>query len=279
MPDMKKLLPFLILATALASAQASGPTHEKPATPPLTVEQILNKYIAAIGGDEKLLRVKTIVAKGTIQTPYELETFARYRKAPYLFATIEEHKKGAKTGRGYDGQTFWTLSPEDARGGKITFFGGRDLRDASILAEFHIHPYTAAELRGTQRVKDRTAYVVRLYQKDRRVGVYFFDVETFLLLRADTEPSAGFVVRDPEPMSLGSGTPLPSFDWITSTYYSDWREVDGLKVPFEITTKKTTTKILSYGINTEIDEKAFAPLPESLKFNTIKKPAEQSQPR
>ena len=94
-----------------------------------------------------------------------------------------------------------------------------------------------------------------------------------MLLRIDSETRTQLVVLPPGQETL-AGAPFdyePHDRTVVSTYYSDWRDVDGVKVPFEIRGKTSITRILNYQINADIDDSVFTPPPDSLKLPTTKK--------
>jgi hypothetical protein len=269
---MKKLALFVMLAGAIAAAQAPETKQEKPASPALTAEQIFDKYVDAIGGRERIARVKTIREKRTTQTGKNVTSSVRRHKAPDKYVDITEESNGAKTGEGSDGRTLWMLPPK-LQGWRPAGFTEGSPPDTTIASQFRLHSYTKARLRGIKKVNDRQAYVVELSQGDGDRWTYYLDADTFLLLRMDSETRPQRIVFEPE-----SGSPNKAnlaelaARWDTFTYYySDWRDVGGLKVPFGIKSKKDVVKILDYQIDSEIDDSVFAPLPGSLVIPLPKK--------
>lgn len=270
---MKKLTLFVMLAGALAAAQTPGATPDKPAVPALTAERVFEKYVDAIGGRERIAKIRTIVEKSTSRSGRDTMTSATYFKAPRKYASTREDRKGVKTGIGFDDQTAWLLWPEKYRGHGI-WFTDWPPPDTSIPAYFHIHAYKNAKLLGVKKVNHRRAYVVELSQEETAQGAYhwtyYLDIDTFLLLRLD-------VGKRPEPQLLVSAienrdlaaiavAALAAHSHDVTYYYSDWRSVAGLQVPFEIKAKLpftsiegSVTKILDTQIDANLDDSAFLP--------------------
>ena len=88
-----------------------GPAPKGP-----TADQILDKYIQAIGGAGRLAGLTSFVARGTQQAyadteKHPMEIFA---KAPNQLTTIVHTANGDSTVT-YDGSTGWTAAPATDR--------------------------------------------------------------------------------------------------------------------------------------------------------------------
>jgi hypothetical protein len=261
----KKFLPLLIVLCHIAGAQASGPKEDKAHVPELTVDQLLEKYIAAIGGSQRISQIKTIVERETVLRRKESQTYLIYRKAPDRFARFEENADGSRGTSGFDGQTYWLSSPSPEQRKEGMYVPQKVAPRELMEAAFEIHPYEKSKLRGLTRVNDRTAYVVELKRPNGARFTYYLDTETFLLLRLDWKYSEDLVflrLARREPTILPTITAHRSF----SRYYSDWRAVDGVKVPFEIRENEATRKVIGFQINADIDDSVFAPPPDSIKY-------------
>lgn len=268
---MKKLLSLFLLMSQFAVTQTPG-ARDGRAAPALTAEEILEKYVAAIGGRERISKVKTIVEKASIQSRKDVSTYVLYRKAPDKFKRVNENSKHAKTGGGFDGQTHWMLPAEGDWGGRVFLLGNQPFPYGSIASKFLIRPYKEARLRGTKKVNDKQAYVVELRQEGGDRWTYYLDVDTSLVLRIDSEtrPTLLIVVPGSKGAEFPS-SPLADTRMTSTSYYSDWREVDGVKLPFEIKQKEGVTKILDCQIDADIDDSVFAPLPGSTIIQAPKK--------
>lgn len=278
---MKKLLPFLMLAAAVAGAQTppeAKPDNQPPA--PLTVDQILENYVNARGGIENIRRIRSVIEKVTSKSGKKSETFTTFRKAPDKYANLVDTAKGAKKDSGCDGRTYWMMPPDEISQGRVVFDEGRLLKHMQTVGEFRILPiYKKAKLRGTKKVDDRLAYVVEFELEDSDRRTYYIDVQTFLLLRSDSaaKPYLAIEPRDsviqlsgttaiPASVLGGSGV-LETSGPKSTLYYSDWRDVDGVKVAFEVRGDDGVTKTLNLTFNADIDDRVFAPPPDSIQVS------------
>jgi hypothetical protein len=100
-------------------------------------------------------------------------------------------------------------------------------------------PKIKIDFRGTKKVGDKTAFVVRLRDPRSTVDdIYYFDVQTYLLLRSET-------------------TGLHRVEVL----YSDYRDVNGLKIPFMIIRRseysQSVTTVREAEINGPIEDARF----------------------
>ncbi len=273
---------FALLVGVPAATQGPGP---KPAPPPPTAEDILAKYLDAIGG-ARLPRVKSIVKKSETKGTNGRSSSVMYRSAPdrYTHTTAFE-STGLKYASGFDGKTLWYLPPKPLEDWQYLSFAVL-LEETPIATEFRIRPYKKAKLRENKKVGDREALVVELVQEAAEHMTYYIDSTTFLLLRTD------WSARYKMPIGHVSGKALPvpgplekdirgQYLRTSTTYYSDWRDVNGVKLPFEIRSTgdfhgtsehgstfrrgETVTTVLEYQVDVPVDEGVFMPPPKSVK--------------
>src|SRR6266568_7677001 len=91
-----------------------------------TVDQILEKYIEAIGGQSALQKSTTRVMKGSAQltSTGEMGTIEIYKKAPDKELYLVNIPSNGPTSRAYDGKAGWYLfdpdeGPKDAPAGDL----------------------------------------------------------------------------------------------------------------------------------------------------------------
>ena len=203
-------------ATPGAQPQAS-PTPRPTPTP---AEEIINKYITAIGGQANVDKVKSRTSKLTASngpgTPIILDVYQAPPNKFYMHTTLAQ----GEFERGFDGQVGWEKSPRGVRrldpievwrmGNSINLWGNLNFKQ-----------YTRLRTQGRDKVGDRDAYVILASRSDTDVERLYFDVETGLLLRRVTylRTMVGII---PE-----------QFD------FEDYRDVDGVKLPFTIRVSST----------------------------------------
>lgn len=215
-----------------------------------TADQILDKYLQALGGAQRLNGLTSFVAKGTytgFDTDERKVPIEIYAKAPAQRMTIA-HAQAGDNVRTFDGRSGWAatnngllpllaLTEGDLDGAKfdanLCFPGGikQDLSD--WRSGF---PSTSIDDREVEVVQGNTAgkTAIKLY----------FDRESGLLVRQVR-------YRD---TAVG---PIP-----TQIDYSDYRDVSGVKMPFRWTITwtdgRSTTEVGEVQTNVPIDASKFA---------------------
>jgi hypothetical protein len=180
------------------SVAVLGPGGEaKPPALP-TADQILAKYVQALGGEQALRKVSSIVIAGTRQnyTPpgqavppaFPIE---QYSKAPNLSVVIGR-PANAVTGNGFDGTTAWT---QDAQGHTTQLAGNaanRARRDADFYPALNMkQEYQRLTVQGVEKIGDRESYVLVAVPQGESPERFYFDTQSGVLLRHQTiSPSA-----------------------------------------------------------------------------------------
>lgn len=172
----------------IISAEEPRPTTSYP-----TVDQILAKYVEALGGEQALRAVtsRVITATGDLPTtplnePRAAARIEHYQKAPNLDLVVT-HLPGGAISTGFDGQAAWLQDGQ----GAVTQFTGAELVRARRYADFHQslnlkQAYTRFVVGGIEQVNNRDAYVVIGLPRGDSPERLYFDVQTGLLLRRQT---------------------------------------------------------------------------------------------
>ena len=182
-----------------------------------TVDQIIDKYVQAIGGEQTIRRFTTTVIKGTLTLEGKPGTFEVYAKVPNKFVMTRQLSENSswKITDGFDGSVGWQSTPQ--AGVRLT--NGQELgvfaRSADFYAPLSLKKlYPKMTLRGQQPVGNRPSYLVEADPGDGSLRRMYFDSDTGLLVRNDLE------------YDTQQGRRV--FSW----YFEDYRDVDGIKVPF-----------------------------------------------
>jgi photosynthetic reaction center cytochrome c subunit len=218
------------------------------ATGAQSADQILDKYIQALGGAQKLASITSLAEKGT-SAGYGPESDKRaveiYAKAPGQRTTIIHTLNGDSTTT-VDGQSGWVAAP--LRPVPVLALAGTNLDGAKFEAEMSF-PGRIKQILGKWRVGlpdtigDRDVQVVQGTGAGGAIVTLYFDAETGLLTRM-VRYAGSVVGRVP-----------------TQIDYSDYRDVSGVKMPF-----KWVVTWLDGKENFELNElKANAPI-EAAKF-------------
>jgi zinc protease len=247
----------LLIAAFSLPAFAQKPDSSKPvdpkpaATPKLPqAKDVVEKYVKAIGGREPLKKQKSRYQAATVElSPMGIkgtvETFARSDDRLLVKTTLGGLGEILV---GFDGQKAWTVNP--IQGNRVQ--EGKELlqtkRTAMFAREISFDRlYNAMRVRGIESVGDRQAIVVVASSDGLPDDVLFFDKETGLMLRSD------------------SITVTPEGEQAITTFFEDYREVEGTKSPFKIRAKTP-----AFEINTVITEIKYNVPIEDTKFTQPK---------
>jgi photosynthetic reaction center cytochrome c subunit len=196
--------------------QPSGAATQKDAPLP-SIEQVLERYVQAVGGRQAVEKVTSRVSKGSrvgadgVLVPEEV-----YAKAPNkLLVTTTYPKLVFHTG--FNGTRGWAKSNREVREPDAEMLAQLKL-EAEFYKEIKLKEmYSKMEVVGKATVGEREAYVVEAAPAGGgNPERLYFDTQTGLLLRKYSESK----------IVLGQ--------FPTQTDYEDYREVDGIKLPFTI---------------------------------------------
>jgi hypothetical protein len=245
-------VPDLPIAAPTPLAEAAGAATAAKETPP-TADQVLAKYTEAIGGKAAIDKVKTRAMKGTwLSSNGSTLGYEVYQTAPDKIYTVLNTPRQGVIERGFNGKTAWEKGARGLRDieGTELFFLRRypDLfKDIKLQGQF-----TRISFGGRDKIDGRDVYVLRGIGTDGKGERLFFDMQTGLLVRRiTTTPTVVGLI--PEQVD-----------------YEDYREVDGMKLPFTIRTTSIDSFYNSIRKFTEI--KLNAPVDET-KFNKPPAPA------
>jgi photosynthetic reaction center cytochrome c subunit len=187
-----------------------------------SIDQVLDKYVRALGGAERLAALTSFVGRGT-SVGYGPEgdkrRFEVFAKAPGQLAMITHTLDGAST-LAYDGNAGWSAAPH--RPVPVLALTGQDLdglkldadlafpaRIKDALTNWRVGPGDTIDGRDVQVVQGTTA--------KGALATLYFDKDSGLLAR-QVRYAASPVGRIP-----------------TQIDYADYREVSGVTLPFRRT--------------------------------------------
>lgn len=245
--DFPKVTPDLAL-------QYSAPTTEEPdlltetASGEPSADQIIDKYIQALGGAQRLSAITSFVAKGSYQGYAELDKspIEIMAKAPGQRVTIIHTSNGDWTTT-YDGRNGWVAEP--GRPVPLLQLTGEFLKSVKVDADLAFpgrirQSFSRWVVGFPTTINDREAEVVQGSDGGDFPVKLYFDKETGLLLRQ--------VRYTNSPVGLN---PI-------QVDYTDYREVGGVKMPFRWTTTwtdgKANTELADIQVNVPLDDAKFA---------------------
>jgi len=257
------ILAFSLLAAFSAAAQekpkadaqekpkADAPKTEAPKTDAKaaafpSADEIVEKYIKAMGGKEAIEKTTSRSAKGT----FEIEAMSltgsveSYQKAPNKFASLFTIPGAGGGGQVFDGATGWDSNPMTG----LRELGGEELATLKREADFY-QPlnfkkhFPKMEVKGKETIGKFETYVLIATPTEGGPEKLYFDIATGLLVRQDAERESA------------------QGKMAIEEYFDDYKDVGGVKIPhsikqvipmFAITVKLTEVKA-----NVEIDEAKF----------------------
>jgi hypothetical protein len=223
------------------------PLSKPPKESPLPgVDEILERYVQALGGAEALQKVTSRIAKGSrIGADGVLVPEDVYQKAPNKLLTVTSYPDIVFS-MGFNGIAGWGQS---SKGGARELPGPVSAQlksDSEFYKEIRTRElYRKLTLAGKSTIADREVYVIEVTPFSGDPEKLYFDARTGLLVRRYVE----------------SETILGMFP--LQTDYEDYRDVDGIKQPFLIHWSMPGRiwgrKIAEIKQNLDIDDARFNP--------------------
>jgi photosynthetic reaction center cytochrome c subunit len=216
-----------------------------------TADQVLDKYVAALGGAQRLASVTSFVATGSAIGYGELggnAEFTLFAKAPNQRAILISYKDTQRPSSSwtFDGRAGWIATPRGLLG-EYELIGG-ELDGARFEAQLAFPGQLKQALsnwRGAanRSIGDRDFVVVQGTGPRGFLATLYFDPKTNLLSR------------------LVRYAPSPIGRMPTQIDYADYREVGGVKFPFEYKFTwldgRYTAKLIKIETNVAIDATKF----------------------
>jgi hypothetical protein len=241
-----KVIPNLAAQYAAFMDDPNDPTW-LPASAGVTVDQVFNKYLQALGGPQRVSALTSFSGKGTFigfeteQTKVAMDLFA---KAPNQRAMIV-HTALGDSSRIFDGRTGWIASP-DRPVGLLTLTGGNlDGARIDALVSFpgQLRQAFSQWRVGATSIDDKEVQVLQGTNPRQAPVNFYFD-------------QAGLLVRIVRYVDTAVGRVPTQID------YSDYRDVAGVKVPFKSITTWTdgqaTAELSEVRPNVNIEASRFA---------------------
>jgi photosynthetic reaction center cytochrome c subunit len=209
-----------------------------------SADQLIDKYIQALGGSAAIQKVSSRVEKGSADVMGQKTAIDVYTKAPDKRATVMHLPKGDST-TAYNGTGGWLGFP----GRPIHDMNTSEAAAASLDADLHFaidlkKLFTDFKPAPEVKIGDRQAYVLIAMRAAQPPVKLYFDQQSGLLIR---------MLRFSE-SALGLNP--------TQIDYADYRDVNGVKTPFRWTLARPsgqfTIQVESVQQNVPIDDTRFA---------------------
>ena len=198
---------------------------DKPAPNTPSADQILNRYIQALGGAQKLGALKSFVARGSYEgfdTSHDKVTVEIFAQSPNRRTTLVHLHTGENL-RVYDGINGWNNSTGTLLPIPVRALGGSDLEGARIEAAIAFPVQLKSVLNNWRSgfpattINDKPVDVIQASGVDTTPVKFYFDKETGLLVR----------------YTRYSDTPIGTIP--SQVDFGDYHDVGGIKFPYKIT--------------------------------------------
>ena len=192
-----------------------------------SADDVLSKYVAALGGAEALKKITSHVVTGTVDIGGVSRggSFETHAQAPDKALTVIQAHPVGTIQFGYNGKSGWHTN-----GKAVTLLKGVDLavvqREADYFAVLRMKSnFTKISLPGMSKIGYRDVYVIDLQPAVGPLERLYIDAQTYLPVRMNTTRTIGRVSQPVE------------------VYFDDWREIGGVKYPFSISQNSTALKL------------------------------------
>lgn len=243
------VLSLVLLSAPHAAAQcAPGKETSAAAKPAPTVDHLLDKWVTALGGKAALERITSRTATGTFEASQGSQVAAGevelYAKAPNKSALVIYIDGFGYIRNGYNGAVAWASNPQIG----VQESTGEALEAARRSADFYFplkfkSYFPKTEVKGPEKAGERDAWVIEADPGSGKPTRFFFDAETGLLVRRESEQSG----------------PMGTF--MAAVVFEDYRAVDGIKVAFVVKqirpTFPSTIKLTEVKHNVAVDDAKF----------------------
>ena len=234
---MKKFFVHFLLAVAFMSSSFNGRSQ--------TADEIIDKYIAAIGGKENWKKINTIKMEGNVEV--------QGLKIPFTMQAV--NGKGVRTDGEFQGNFFidiitptkgWSQNP---MAGKATLQPLSDdelkekLDDLDLQGAFldYKEKGSMVEFLGKDEEDGNEYFKIKLTTKNKNETTYFFDTKTYLVYKQETiSKQQGQEVK----------VVVKSLDYQTVE--------GGVKMPFKMDQGQMVLAAKKFIVNGAIDEKIFS---------------------
>ena len=253
----------ILCAIALCSTPLIGQEAD------LTLDQIIEKHIAASGGAEKINAVQTMKASGTASL------MGGQMEAPVTVVVkrpssmrLEVSVQGKSIIQAFDGTTAWNLipftSPDPQKSNE------EDTQSIKEDADFVGGPLfdyktkgSTVELIGKEDVDGSPAYKLKVTKKSGNVQYIFLDAQTFLTMRTTGKRK-----------QMGQELDL-------EINHGNYKPVNGVMIPFNIDQKNAGKSVMNFTLekvemNMPVDDAIFR-MPEKPKEEQPAKPSDKDK--
>ncbi len=256
--DHDEMVALEMKAPGARATSASAPkggtaaTSPTPATPALSLEEIVARYEAARGGRERWRALRSIEMEGTFTSFSEDAPFTLRRKRPNLYR-FDSRMTRKEMVLAQDAQGPWWLyplygigSPAKMEDPPVAVMTARDAEIEPALLGYREKGHKVV-LAGRGDVNGQGTLRLELTWSNGWVETWHLDPRTYLEVAVDSK--------------VVDYSQLPQ-EMQERAYFSDFRTLDGLVIPHRIEkeygARHTVTKVEKIRVNPEMEDRVFA---------------------
>jgi outer membrane lipoprotein-sorting protein len=214
-----------------------------------TADEIVEKYLTAIGGADNWKKLESMQQIGTAAAQGMNIPFTMSAMRPNL-SKVELEIQGMKMVQEcYDGAVGWSFNPFGG-GNTATKMTDEEAQEAAKnsfeddFIDYKTKGHTI-ELQGTEEIEGSKCFKISMKRKVGDEKIYYFDTETYVPVMfrffSATGPMKGMAIE---------------------TYMSDYKELNGLMVPYSTEVKiqgqsAAVMKAEKIELNAKLDKKIF----------------------
>jgi hypothetical protein len=213
--------------------------------PPTEADRVLRLHVEAAGGEAALRRITSRRSEGSLERHGRGVPIVTLQRAPNLVHVETRFPRPGTLRQGFDGGTAWVLHP--LQGGRLLDAG----ESAAFASQAWLHPslhlaetYPLRRWLGKETHEGREVVVLALGKREDALETWRFDAATHRLLQIERKSEGG-----------------PHGEVPVVVRFEDYREVDGIVIPFTVRTRvplfETVLRLDRVEHNVALDEGLF----------------------
>lgn len=228
---MKRIFSLCLLSFFLLSIEVSLVFSQK-------TDDILEKMIEALGGKKVLANIKDSVISGSLEMPMissGIGTITIHQKEPNKIRTDVEIM-GIVLTQAFDGEKAWLISPPTGATEELPKEAEAEIRREASGFDALIHPEKygiSYDYKGKERIEDNIFLVLEQSFSDGQKRILYIDPETYLIYKIKTATFNTMMGVEAE----------------VETFTSDYKRVDGVMMPFSITTFQNDKELMKMTVS------------------------------
>ena len=218
------MLTLFVLGCMLLGACKSSESVMESAVPMSVEQELVEQNIAAQGGLEVIRSIESMHITGEIEMPsvgMTMPMTITQKRPSKVHFRVDVPAMGAEIINAYDGETAWQINPMQGGTQKMTGEQARNIKERAdmdgLLVDYEAKGY-AVHYVGEEEVNGSNTKKLRVMRPDSSEMFVFLDAESFLQVKTEAEGT--------NPMTGASAK--------METFMMDYRDVDGMMIPFEM---------------------------------------------